>query len=312
MKTRKRIISLIELFIILCLGCQACINKGWDYAKGKLYIFTNEGMYSWIELSKKSEYYIECIEIIIGDSITNIPENAFKGYINLRKLHMGANVICIGDSAFCSCESLLDITWSEALESIGENAFEKTAIVELKLPEKLKKIEDFAFNRCIELESCKLPDSLLWLGCNFTDCNKLREITLPDGLKTIEDYSFSGCNALREVTIPASVEVLGYDAFSESGIERIVIEGSLREIRSFRTSLMPALKQIVFLGDPPKKCDQGDSIQGLQNNNDSDAEIYCLKNNAAFQSLGDTYNGFQLVRINTIQDLPPIDIRSEE
>lgn len=312
MKTRKKIMILIELFILLCFGYQACINKGWEYSNGKLYIFSSEGMYSWIELSKEGEYYIECVEVTIGDSITRIPENAFKGYINLRKVHMGANVICIENNAFRSCESLLDIEWSEALESIGENAFEKTAIVELRLPQKLKKIEDFAFNRCIDLESCRLPDSLSWLGCNFTDCNKLREITLPNGLKTIEDYSFSGCNALKEVTIPASVEVLGYDAFSESGVERIVIEGSLREIRSFRTSLMPALKQIVFLGDPPKKCDQGDGIQGLQNNNDSDAAIYCLNNNTAFQSLGDTYNGFQLVRINTIQDLPPIDMYSEE
>lgn len=306
MQTRKKSILFMELVVLSALVCIACMNKGWEYNKGKLSLHTNEGLHSWIELSKKSDYY-ECVEVIIGDSVTIIPEDTFKGYSNLQRVQLGASVIRIENGAFCSCEVLSEIEWNGALESIGEKAFEKTALKKIILPNSLKVIEDFAFNQCIDLESCVLPDSLCWLGCNFTDCNKLREIILPNNLKQIEDYSFSGCNALRIVIIPASVEVLGYDAFSESGVEQIVIRGNLKEMRSLRTSLMPSLKQIVFLADPPIKCTQEGGMQGLINNIGSDATIYCMRNNIAFQSLGDTFNGFKLVRVDSIQDLPPID-----
>lgn len=91
--------------------------------------------------------------VIIGDDIGNIPNNAFYNCTNLKHVTIGKDVTQIGDYAFAGCTSL-------------------TSIV---LPDKLVTIGASAFKGCSNLNSIHIPKSVLTFGANaFSECKKCR------------------------------------------------------------------------------------------------------------------------------------------
>lgn len=64
----------------------------------------------------------------IGDAKMNvvaIGDNAFKGYIYLKKLIVGSNVKSIGKNAFYGCKSLSNVAIGENTRRIGDNCFSR-------------------------------------------------------------------------------------------------------------------------------------------------------------------------------------------
>ena len=64
----------------------------------------------------------------IGDAKMNvvaIGDNAFKGYIYLKKLIVGSNVKSIGKNAFYGCKSLSNVAIGKNTRRIGDNCFSK-------------------------------------------------------------------------------------------------------------------------------------------------------------------------------------------
>ena len=77
-------------------------------------------------------------------------------------------VICIGDSAFCNCTSLVNVVLPEGLMFIGSSAF----------------------YGCIGLDTITFPISLQYIGNNaFDDCINLKTLILSRKTK-IEHYAF--------------------------------------------------------------------------------------------------------------------------
>ena len=119
--------------------------------------------------------------------------NAHTSYAHneiLKSLSMPDSIIFIGKGAFCYCQSLSDIKWSQNITKIGE----------------------CAFRGCNELKTWNPPANLNYISwgafgsCGFT------EIVIPDTVTYIGDSAFDSAY-LEKVTVPATVTHIGKEAF---------------------------------------------------------------------------------------------------
>lgn len=194
----------------------------------------------------------EITEIALDDSVTTIPDYAFKGS-NLTQIAIPANVTNIGLSAFEGCSSLTEIVIPNSVTTIDALAFRYcSSLAEINIPGSVTKIGSMAFCGCsnllrfnveennenyssdeygvlfnknkTELVFCpagffgdySIPDSVSTIGYDaFRDCGRLMSITISDSVTAICDGAFYGCSALTEVTIPESVTSIGGQAFGE-------------------------------------------------------------------------------------------------
>ena len=160
----------------------------------------------------------------------------------------------IGDCAFKDCTSLITPI-SNNVTSIGEEAFENTAIRILQINNLVQSIGDYAFKDCKDLmevhfhkvvgnEPCTASFGTgVFEGCislefinfenasiqtigteMFKGCISLRYIALPNSLQTIGKGAFNGCNNLQSIEVPfvggsvngGSDQFFGY-IFGEAG-----------------------------------------------------------------------------------------------
>lgn len=92
------------------------------------------------------------VSLILPDNLTNIGDEAFAGWMQLRYIFISASVTTIGEYAFYNCSSLADIQIPESVTTIGEYAFHQcTSLVELTIPENVEYIEKDAFSSCSNL-----------------------------------------------------------------------------------------------------------------------------------------------------------------
>lgn len=97
---------------------------------------------------------------------------------------------------------------------IGYDAFKKSKITGITLPDTVQSIGFNAFEGCTDLTSIKIPNS----DCNisrgaFKNCSKLKSITLPTNLCGIEEQTFYKCTSLTSINIPDSAAYIGIEAF---------------------------------------------------------------------------------------------------
>lgn len=173
-------------------------------------------------------------------TLTEIPENAFKGNTTLESVTIGGNVKSIGKNSFSGCSNLASVTFSEnsQLTSIDDYAFSGcssltsieipngvasiayrafsscSSLTSVILPNSVTSIEEYAFSYCEKLENINIPNSLTNIGrYAFQYCEKLTTVVIPDGMTTISGYAFYGCSGLVSITIPKSLTSLDSESF---------------------------------------------------------------------------------------------------
>lgn len=174
--------------------------------------------------------------ITIGDSITEIGDNKFYEFTNLRSVTIGSGVTKIGTSAFENCTGLTSVTIPDNVTSIGYRAFENcnsvktlvtgkgltsldylpitSALESITIGENITSIANDRFYYCQSLESVVIPDKVTSIGSKaFYACINLKNVTIGNGVKTIGESAFQECNSLESVEIPDSVTSIGKNAF---------------------------------------------------------------------------------------------------
>ncbi len=117
-------------------------------------------------------------------AISAIPKN------NLQKVVLTSGEIA--ENAFRYCSTLTDVTFENAVTSIG----------------------DYAFGSCSSLTNIEIPDSVNSIGdYAFGFCNSLTSIEIPDSVNSIGERAFGGCSGLTSVTIGKGLIFIGEDAF---------------------------------------------------------------------------------------------------
>lgn len=178
-------------------------------------------------------------EVVIPDSISQIPGGAFYKCVGLKNITIQDNVNSIGKNAFNGCTGITNITFSKELKSIQDGAFQDcTGIKELNLPDKLVSIGELAFQNCTGLKSLNVPNSVTTIEKRaFSGCTGITEMTLSNKLTKISEGTFYGCTKLTSVIIPDSVTTIEgpeYDylsAFAEcENLEKVLIPDSVASI----------------------------------------------------------------------------------
>ncbi len=108
-----------------------------------------------------------------------------------------------GNSNITSFDELQYFT---GLTEIGNEAFAKSTIQSVIIPENVAAITDGAFDQCAELTHIELGSKVTTIGyIAFRGCNKLPSIVFPDNLTEIGQSSFESCYNLNNVRIGAKV-----------------------------------------------------------------------------------------------------------
>lgn len=164
------------------------------------------------------EYCYDLEDIVLPDSIKELPENVFEDCTNLKNVEIPNSVRKIGEYAFEGCSSLETIIIPDSVIEIGHSAFQKcTSLKSIEIPNSVKRLGDYAFWGCTELKNVKLSSQLRGIeNCTFWECSKLEEINIPNSVIKIGMSAFSECSSLKSVSIPASTEIDEYSSFDDT------------------------------------------------------------------------------------------------
>ncbi len=201
----------------------------YDQSNGKL-SFTGTG-----EIPDFDEYltapwigYMDRIQTVYADGVTEIGANAFADAQTLLLLETDENLRSVGDGAFRGCVKLwaLDIASAEV---IGAGAFENNASVSELTLETIASISAGAFSNCSSLKSVFLGSHLTVLEENvFSGCTALSDFLIPESISQIKSRAFYGCKALASINIPANVSAIGAGAFaSDEKLQKVYFYGEV-------------------------------------------------------------------------------------
>lgn len=114
---------------------------------------------------------------VSGSKLTQVGTGVFSGCTNLTTATVSA--FAVPGSLFSGCSSLASVTMTDAVGSIGENAFED----------------------CTALTTIEIPDSVTEIGSMAFARSGLTSVILPKGVERIESGAFNNCSDLRSITI---------------------------------------------------------------------------------------------------------------
>lgn len=193
-------------------------NLKWNYnaktdtltisGKGKMedyWVNTDGESYPWENL-QYDVYGMPVKRIVVKEGVTSIGYNAFSGF-----------------------EQVMKISLPKSLEKIGIGAFETTAIRKVNLYSNLKSIESDAFFKT-NIESVRIPDSVTRLGDGaFAQCKRLKKVKLSNNLTQIEWAVFLRC-PITSIKIPQKVTTIERAAFYKSGLKSITIPSNVEKL----------------------------------------------------------------------------------
>lgn len=191
-------------------------------------------------------------EITLPENLKIIPSYAFNGCQHLAKVNAAgverienyafnscykladfdiSKVAYIGSYAFNTCSMFAPTVLSDALQTLGSNAFAGTAITEIAVPQTITALENNVFSGCQQLQKVTLPPTLRTIGSStFENCTALSEMVVPEAVTSIGNNAFSGCSALSSITMPETLTKIGSYAFSGcSALTELTIPSSVED-----------------------------------------------------------------------------------
>ena len=192
---------------------------------------------------RNSSDVLNLVSVTIGNNVTSIGEQAFRGCSGLTEVTLGEGVTSIGDWAFYNCSGLTEINYNavavsdlasasnvfynagsdsdgitvifgESVISIPADLFNNqynnnsVNITSVTIGSNVESIGPHAFYGCSGLTEITIPDSVTSIGAQaFSHCYGLTEVTLGEGVESIGTWAFSGCSKLIEVYNQSSLDI---------------------------------------------------------------------------------------------------------
>ncbi len=190
-------------------------------------------------------------EAMLPEGIKEIPEYCFEKDINLKKVKLPKGLITIHQCAFMDCCYLEEADFGPctALESIGENAFHRSAIKKITLPDSVRSLGPGAFAYPIGMTALKLSEGLEEIPENcFYHCNKLKSLKIPGKIRAIGDYAFYQARSMNDLTLPEGLETIGEGAFSTFYSNVLTYNVHGRRYSSLKAIKLPAALRTLGTG----------------------------------------------------------------
>lgn len=217
------------------------VVNGSEIAESNSYVFTKEGL--------------NTVEFYLLDK-TYIPESMFERITSLEQITLSESIISIENNAFLR-SGLISITIPKSVQNIKDGVFQLNYLETIILEEGNEYY--YKENNCIIEKSTNklikgftdsiIPQSTIIIGeyafsgCDFTS------IIIPETVTIIEDYAFNSCMSLESITIPKAVTTLGDGAFtncynlleikSEAVIAPTIGQNTFKDVESGGTLLYP-------------------------------------------------------------------------
>ena len=175
----------------------------------------------------------ELTDIVIPDSVERINSQVFRNCGKLKNVTLSNNIFYLGENAF---ENTI---WLKVLSAENEQVLVNGVLIDgrnssgkITIPKGVRAIGGGAFASCNKITSVTLPDSVKWIGEKaFLKCECLLSITIPDSVEIIGANAFDECELLSSVKIPESVKEIGSNIFNNcKSLESVTLPQSLLEI----------------------------------------------------------------------------------
>ena len=133
----------------------------------------------------------------------------------LKSVAVGTICTHIGMNCFLNVTSLLSITFSNTVLTLGDFAFQGcTGLTSVVIPNSVTFLGNGCFAQCSGLTSMILGNSIITIDQNcFDSCSSLTSIIIPDSVVNIGVQCFIFCTALTSVILGNSVSFLAQQAF---------------------------------------------------------------------------------------------------
>ena len=192
---------------------------------------------------------VEVPSMLDEREVTQIGDDVFSYNTAITSIVIPNTVKVIRSGAFSGCSSLSQITLSESLESIGEEAFRGSGIKEVRIPDSVTSIGERVFYYCENLENVVLPGGLKIIAEGmFTGCNSLKEIEIPNQVSVIANCAFDSCEGLETVQFSNSLEEIGEEAFRFcQNLKEIEISSKMKSIGKDAFYYCKSMRKAVFL-----------------------------------------------------------------
>lgn len=199
--------------------------------------------FSWT-IDKKGVLTVSGTGDMTNFGFERTPWEEYKNSIKTVTITDG--VTSIGSSAFCHCDSLINIILPDSLQKTEADSFsECTSLTCITIPKNVINIGKNVFYSCTSLsriavstenqEYCSVEDVLFNKNMTrlirYPCCKKSSSYDIPDSVLEIADSAFERCEYLTRVTIPNSVNSIGnYAFFICSNLTSLVIPDSVKNI----------------------------------------------------------------------------------
>ncbi|MBE7079610.1 MAG: hypothetical protein E7371_00055 [Clostridiales bacterium] len=215
--------------------------------------------------------------VTLGYGIATITANMFAGCTSLEYLFIPKSVTEIKANAFKGCSSLTELIFEEGAgaelkipgqsssggyqgTSVGLSGL--TGLKVLRLPERVKTINNYAFVGLTSLEELYLPLSVTTINADIfnktSGCKNLKKLVIADvgegqdpadyGL-TIGTYMFAYLPADCEWNLPSRTKAIGAYAFKGRDITSITIPENVTSIGNYAFQNCTSLTEINFAGN---------------------------------------------------------------
>ena len=165
--------------------------------------------------------------------VKEIERSAFEECSKLTTLNLGQALETVGDCAFQNCTNVTKLTFPDATTAIGSSAFARcSSVTEITVGQGLKSVGDYSFFDCGSFTALVLPDKFTTMGGSaFEGCRKLTNAKLGQSLTSVPNNAFKNCIALSEMNLPATVKSIGDQAFyNDSTIAVVTMREGLETI----------------------------------------------------------------------------------
>lgn len=157
-------------------------------------------------------------DVYFPENLRAIGERAFQNCDSIENVKFPNELALVSSDAFSNCSNLKNVSFGKGILGIGSGAFERTAIVEVVIPDKVYSMSAGVFSGCVQLKEAVIPktvgDKENGFGWGmFMGCVNLETVNIPENIIGLPSDIFRGCKLLKSITIPASIESLGSDVF---------------------------------------------------------------------------------------------------
>ncbi len=181
-------------------------------------------------------------------AVTAIGDGAFFGDDSLQTVVIGSSVRSIGDYAFDS-SALSGLTLGNSVVEIGSYAFANTQLNTLVVPNSVTKIGEGAFFNVDTLTSATFGTGLAAIGSCAFALTSVVHLNFPASLRTLGDDAFYGDADLVDASFAAGISIIGSWAFAQSGLTQVHFAGLVPNLGEDAFYQAPATLNFEILRD---------------------------------------------------------------